>query len=240
MSTTSATPETAIPQERLTLPSNPTAIILDLDGTLTDSAPAITGSIAEALRQCGYPVPDDATLMKFVGPPIREGFSRFAEVAEKDLDRVVDAYRAHYRPRMTEVPLYPGIAELVRHWYDAGIPLALATAKLQDMAGPILDAVGLGSYFTVVRGATLKDSHELPGVQVKANVVAAALADLADAGIDTSGAVMVGDRDHDILGAASHEVPGILVGWGCAQPGEGARAAAVVQDADELRHLLGT
>ncbi|WP_120002860.1 HAD hydrolase-like protein [Nesterenkonia muleiensis] len=222
----------------LELPARASAVVLDLDGTITDSAPAITGSIAEALEVCGYPVPDAATLLRFVGPPIREGFARFSTVPEADLDRVVVEYRARYRPRMIHVPLFPGIAELIRLWHAAGIPLGLATAKLQEMAEPILDGAGLTEYFTVIRGATYQDSQELPGVQVKANVVASALTGLAESGADVSCAVMIGDRNHDVHGAAMHGVPAVLVRWGYAESGEEQRAAAVAEDVDHLGRIL--
>lgn len=226
------------PASPLDLPARTTAIVLDLDGTITDSAPAITASVAESLEVLGYPVPDDATLLRFVGPPIREGFTQFGAVARHDLDAVVAEYRERYRPRMAQVPLFPGIADLIRTWHEAGIPLALATAKLQDMTTPILDGVELTEYFTVIRGATLEDSHDLPGVQVKANVVASALAGLNQAGADVTGAVMVGDRHHDIEGAAMHAVPSVLVRWGYAGPGEDRGAAAVAEDTDHLAELL--
>lgn len=222
----------------LELPARTTAIVLDLDGTITDSAPAITVSIAEALKACGYPVPEAATLLRFVGPPIREGFARFSAVSEGDLDRVVTEYRARYRPRMVQVPLFPGIAEAIRTWHRAGIPLALATAKLQEMAEPIIDGIGLTEYFTVIRGATFEDSQSLPGVEVKANVVASALAGLTQSGVDVSGAVMIGDRNHDVDGAAMHQVPAVLVGWGYAEPGEEQHAAAVADDAEHLMRIL--
>lgn len=222
----------------LGLPARTTAIILDLDGTITDSAPAITACVAEALEHFEYPVPEAAALLGFVGPPIREGFAQFGAVAEADLDRVVAEYRARYRPRMVQVPLFPGIAELIRRWCDAGIPLGLATAKLQEMAEPILDSAGLAEYFTVIRGATFQDSQELPGVQVKANVVASTLAGLTQAGTDVSGAVMIGDRHHDLEGAAVHKVPAVLVRWGYAAPGEEQGAAAVADDAEHLARIL--
>ncbi|ROR74077.1 HAD hydrolase-like protein [Bogoriella caseilytica] len=223
----------------LPLPQPTTAVILDLDGTITDSAPAITTSIAEALAACGYRVPDAGTLLRFVGPPIREGFLTFGGVPEPALDGVVAEYRERYRPRMTQVPLYPGVAQLIETWHAAGIPLALATAKLGELARPILADAGLEQFFTSIHGATREDSHDLPGVQVKANVVAAALQGLREAEVDVSGAVMVGDRHHDIEGAAMHGVPGVLAAWGYAQAGEEAGSAAIAEDAAGLARILG-
>lgn len=44
-------------------------ILFDLDGTLTDSAPGILNSVRYGCRKLGLPVPDDATLRRFLGPP---------------------------------------------------------------------------------------------------------------------------------------------------------------------------
>jgi phosphoglycolate phosphatase len=49
---------------------------------------------------------------------------------------------------------------------------------------------------------------------------------------------MVGDRHHDIVGAAEHGVPTIFVTWGYGSPAEQVGAIAVVDTPDELRSLL--
>ncbi|WP_418606560.1 PQQ-dependent sugar dehydrogenase [Georgenia sp. SUBG003] len=46
-----------------------TAVLLDLDGTITDSAPAITSAIAETLAAFGYPPETPEQLLRHVGPP---------------------------------------------------------------------------------------------------------------------------------------------------------------------------
>ena len=45
-------------------------ILFDLDGTLTDSAPGILNSVRYGCRRIGIPVPDEATLRRFLGPPL--------------------------------------------------------------------------------------------------------------------------------------------------------------------------
>ncbi|MFC7406873.1 HAD hydrolase-like protein [Georgenia alba] len=216
-----------------------TAVLLDLDGTLTDSAPAITASIAETLATFGYPALDPDTMLRFVGPPVREGLREIAGVAESDIDAMVDEYRDRYGRRMLDVPLYPGILELVRSWHAAGVPLAVATAKPQHMAEPVLEHVGLTPYFTAICGAPPEERHDIPGIEVKAGVIARALAELAAAGADLTHAVMVGDRHHDVAGAAANGIAVVLAAWGYGRPGEEAGAAAVVGSSAELATLLG-
>ena len=78
------------------------------------------------------------------------------------------------------------------------------------------------------------------GRHSKADVVGAVLAVL-DGGVSRSGVVMVGDRLHDVHGAAAHGLPTIGVSWGgTAEPGEleEAGAAAIVDTPAELAALL--
>ncbi|MDD9208066.1 HAD hydrolase-like protein [Georgenia sp. 10Sc9-8] len=212
----------------------PTAVLLDLDGTITDSAPVITGSIAEALAAHGYPVPPAPELLRFVGPPIRMGLMQVGGVAEDEVPEVVATYRSLYARHMHDVDVYPGMRELIADLHGAGVPLAVATSKMRAFAVDILQHAGLAAAFTVICGASADESRS-----AKADVVADALTGLRQAGVDVSGAVMVGDRHHDVDGAAAHGLPTLLVAWGYAQPGEAAGAHAVVHDADALRALLG-
>src|SRR6478752_356971 len=45
-----------------------TCVLFDLDGTLTDSAPGITSSLARMFAALGRPVPSPAQLLEYVGP----------------------------------------------------------------------------------------------------------------------------------------------------------------------------
>ena len=50
-------------------------IFFDLDGTLTDSGPGITRSVAYALNKWNIKVGDYSVLNTFVGPPLAESFA---------------------------------------------------------------------------------------------------------------------------------------------------------------------
>ena len=55
-----------------------TAILFDLDGTIVDSAPGITSSLAATFVSLGLPVPSPAELVEWVGPPILDSFRDLA------------------------------------------------------------------------------------------------------------------------------------------------------------------
>ena len=81
--------------------------------------------------------------------------------------------------------------------------------------------------------------HHQPDGQPYADDAELALAVLRAAGVDVAGAGRVGDRHHDVEGAAAHGVPTVFVTWGYGRDEEAAGAAAVARTADELLAALG-
>ena len=52
------------------------AVLFDFDGTLVDSSEGIYKSLMYAFEADGKPIPDEATLRKFIGPPIYDSFKK--------------------------------------------------------------------------------------------------------------------------------------------------------------------
>jgi phosphoglycolate phosphatase len=202
-------------------------VLLDLDGTLTDSYPGIAASARVAFTTLGLPVPDDTALRRFVGPPLADSFPLFG-VADDRVADAIAAYRGYFRDAgMWENSVYAGIPEQLAALRDAGVRLAVATSKPEVFAAPICERFGLAPFLDGVFGAPL--DHVASS---KATVVAAALDALRPAGA----VLMVGDREHDVHGARANGVDCLGVAWGYAQPGElrDAGAVGVVDDVDEL------
>ncbi|MGY1600756.1 HAD hydrolase-like protein [Geodermatophilus sp. SYSU D00815] len=195
-------------------------MLFDLDGTLVDSTPGIWASVRVAAARLGLPAPTAEQLTQMVGPPLQDGFATVLRVPLPDVPRAVAAYRAHYAAgALLDVHLYDGIPELLGELASAGATLAVATSKPEPFAVRVLEHTRLLPFFASVHGATLDGA-----VRHKDQVVAAALA--AHPGGERP--VLVGDRAHDVLGAAAHGLPCIGAGWGPAPPGELERAGAAV------------
>lgn len=211
------------------------AILLDLDGTVTDSAPGITDTLAYTFEQLGMPVPDQAELLRYVGPPILDSFRDRAGMTLAEREHALEIYRARYLDRGAyDAMLYPGMAELVSEIAAAGIPLSLATSKPELPATLMLEHFTIAHHFDLITGASADEVRS-----AKADVVAEALVRLRAMDADLTRPVMIGDRVHDVEGAAAHGVPTIAVSWGYGTPDEFAHAIAVAHDVDELRGLLG-
>ena len=196
--------------------------LVDLDGTITDSFPAITGSLKVALAEVGLPIPPDDELRAVVGPPFELGLPQIGVPADR-LWAVIDRYRVHYEGGgLFQCSLYDGVVEMLDALRAAGVVVSLATAKPEESAVRIIEHFGLTDRFTVLAGATYE-----PGRRTKAAVIAHALHRL---GIEpTPSVVMIGDHGHDVEGALANGISCIGVLWGY-----GTREELVAAGATEL------
>lgn len=208
--------------------------LLDLDGTIIDSAPGITASLAWTFDRLGRPIPSPAELLAYVGPPILDSFRDLAGMTVAEAHHALEVYRPHYlQTGVFNSSVYPGIPALLKRIHESGIPISLATSKPELPAMTALDFYGLAHHFTVITGASEDEVRSR-----KADVVAEALRRLASLGADTSRPVMVGDREHDVHGAAEHGVPTIFVEWGYGSVAEQVGTIGVAATAPELGTLL--
>lgn len=211
------------------------AILFDLDGTIVDSAPGITSSLAYTYEAMGLPVPPPAKLLEWVGPPIMDSFRDLAGFDRETSLRALAIYREHYvLTGVFDAEPYPGVPDVLRAISEAGIPLSLATSKPESTARLILEHFGLVGWFDEVTGASEDEVRS-----AKKDVIAEALRRLRARDADLTHPVMVGDRIHDVEGAAAHDVPTVFVSWGYGSPAESAGAVAVADTVDQLRAELG-
>jgi phosphoglycolate phosphatase len=215
--------------------SDYTAILVDLDGTITDSAPGITATLAYTFERMGVPVPSPAGLLEYVGPPILDSFRDLAGLDAAQSARALELYRERYLDEGAfDSTVYPGMAALLRDLSRDERKMSLATSKPELPATLVLEHFGLAAYFDVITGASADEARS-----AKTDVVAEALVRLERLGADLSRPVMIGDRHHDVEGAADHGIPTIFVEWGYGSPAESAGAVAVVSTPEELREALG-
>lgn len=190
--------------------TNWSCFLFDLDGTIIDSAPGITASLAWTFERLGRPIPTPAELLTYVGPPILDSFRDLAGMTPAEAHHALEVYRPHYLATgVFNSSVYPGVPALLKRISESGIPTSLATSKPELPATTALDFYGLSHYFTVITGASEDEVRSR-----KADVVAEALRRLEALGADISKPVMVGDREHDVHGAAEHGVRTIFVEWG--------------------------
>ncbi|SHG09963.1 phosphoglycolate phosphatase [Kaistia soli DSM 19436] len=187
-------------------PFAPTALF-DLDGTLTDPYPGISGSILYAIDKLGRPPVDEITLRAAIGPPLE---ASFAAMLGGDPLLAKEAL-AHYRDRYAPIGLYEnkvfdGIPEMLANLKNVGVQLFVASSKPRLFCERIIEHFGLGSFFVRVHGSEMDGTRSN-----KADLITHVLESEA---IDRSRCVMIGDRRHDIDGARKNGIKVIAVGWG--------------------------
>lgn len=182
----------------------------DLDGTLTDSSLGITNSVIYALKKFGIEETDRRKLYSFIGPPLTVSFEKFCGFSKEETARAVEYYREYYRDRgIFENRVYDGMEEVLRELKNQGRTLVVATSKPEPFARQIIEHFQLARYFDYVAGMELNG-----GRGTKAEVIRYAL-DVCKI-TDKSRVLMVGDREHDVIGAkaAGIDCLGILYGFG--------------------------
>ena len=213
----------------------PAIVLFDLDGTLTLPEEGITRGAQVALAAVGIAVEDRATLVSLIGPPFQDWAAETWGLAGDDLDLASRTYRAYMTDQgIYENTLYPGIVEVLTDCAAGGVTLAVATSKPDFLANAILDHFGLRSWFDVVGGAESDGSRRRKG-----DVIGYTLGQLGVVpGPDT---VMVGDREHDVIGAREVGLSciGVLWGYGSRDELEAAGAAAIVSSPSALGQVLG-
>ncbi|WP_283674644.1 HAD hydrolase-like protein [Butyricicoccus sp. Marseille-Q5471] len=209
-------------------------VLFDLDGTLTDPREGITKSVQYALHKMSIDEPDITALEHFIGPPLREEFARSYGMDES----AAELATAYYRERFSvsgwqENMLFDGVPALLSKLKENGKRLAIASSKPTVFIEKILHLFEIDVYFDVVSGATLDGT-----IGKKAQVVQNALEQLGVT--DLSSAVLVGDRFHDVEGAAQNGISciGVTFGFGGREELEQAGAARVVDTMSELQEVL--
>jgi phosphoglycolate phosphatase len=201
----------------------PRAVLLDLDGTLTDPRPGIVGCIRYALEGLARPCPSEDALASCIGPPLRGSFARLLTTNDTALiERAMGLYRERFADvGLYENEVYAGIPGMLETLARAGARLFVATAKPAVFAERIVRHFALDRHFAGVYGpdldGRLDDKRELVRHL------------LARERLDVAGTVMVGDRGGGVVAARANGVRSIGVLWGY-----GSRAELIEAGADAV------
>lgn len=210
-------------------------VLLDLDGTLTDSRPGIIACIQHALATLGQPIVADSALQRFIGPPLKDTFAELLCIPLDDerIDLAITAYRERFTTvGMFENSVYPFVPRALDQLISRGARLFVATSKPRVFAERILEHFGLAARFNAIYGSELDGSRTDKG-----ELIAHAV---SRSGLLASNTIMVGDRRHDIHGALRNEVfpIGVLWGYGSREELTAAGAKALLTQPSELAQVL--
>ncbi len=210
-------------------------VLFDLDGTLTDSKLGITKSVQYALSKFKSREDNLDNLESFIGPPLSESFQKHYDFESGKAQQAVGFYREYFSTSgIYENEVYPGIPDLLADLKSKRKELIVATSKPTVYANQILNTFNLHQYFTAVVGSHLDGTRTS-----KTEIIAHALSTLVKP--KESNAVMVGDREHDIIGAEGNAIDSIAVTYGYGTPLELQRAnpTYLVHAVEDIGTLTG-
>jgi phosphoglycolate phosphatase len=205
-------------------------VFFDLDGTLVDPRKGIVGCLQYALEAIGEPIPEAASLERFIGPPLADTFGQLLGREDRTrIDQAIAAYRLRFGVTgLFENRVYDGIRETLRTLRASGRALWVVTAKPTVYSTTIVEHHGLRVYFRNVHGSELNGDRTDKGTLIRYV--------LETEGLSPRDVLMVGDRCHDVLGARANGVASVAVRWGYGSFDEltAARPDAIVESTSEL------
>jgi len=211
-----------------------THLLFDLDGTITNPKLGITNAVIYALAKYGITDQSNDDLLKFIGPPLKDSFINYFGFTKEEAVTAIEYFREYYRDKgLYENILYDGIGALLKTLKDNGYILAIATSKPTPFAKTILQYFELDGYFEFIGGSKLDNTRT-----AKSEVIEHVLENLNIQ--DISKVIMIGDREHDIHGAKSHNMKsiGVLYGFGSREEFEQSGADIIVESVADLEQVL--
>ncbi len=209
-------------------------IFFDLDGTLTDPAIGITNSLMYALKRFDIEVESREELYKFIGPPLVDKLMEVYGFSKEKATEGLMYYREYFKDKgIFENRVYDGMPKMLEKLQEKGYKLVLATSKPEEFAKRILEHFNLDKYFTFIGGSDMGEARSSKAAVIEY--------DLDRLGItDVTKCIMVGDREHDVIGAAKcdMECVGVLFGYGSREELANAGAQFIAEDVDELYKIL--
>ena len=133
---------------------NAAAIIFDFDGVLVDTARDIANAANFTLNSLGLPEKPTQVVMGYIGGGAEPLLRRvLAENADRLLAQALPVFMQRYKAYYcVETTLYPGVHEGLEKLSRAGLPMAIATNKLEPLTHGILEKLGISQYFVTVIG----------------------------------------------------------------------------------------
>jgi len=208
-------------------------LLLDLDGTLVDTAPDLSASLNRLMVSRGLtPFSLDET-KAMIGDGVKVLVGRaFAARPVPEDDRALADFSRDYGARLADASKpYPGVPEFMRAHAAAGWRLAVCTNKPAASARTLLEAVGLMDLVCAIGGG---DSFP-----VRKPDPAHLLSTLRLAGADPANAVMVGDHRNDVVAAHGAGMKVVFVTWGYGPVSMGEGADAIAHDLPALTAAVG-
>lgn len=209
-------------------------VLFDCDGTLVDSAAVIHDCMVRTFADFERVVPDLPATKSVIGLSLPIAIDRLRGAGtEAELAALTARYRSHFtdlRARDTvHEPMFDGIAALIAELTRREtVLLGVVTGKSRRGLAAVLKRHELETAFFTVRTADDCPSKPHPAMVLEC---------CAEAGIDPSDTIVVGDAVYDMQMAKAAGATAIGVSWGYTSP-EGLSGAGADVIIDMPEHLF--
>ena len=187
-------------------------------------------SINHALDKHGYAERKHTEIASYIGPPLEGALAEIIGSSDTGhINEIVQSYRQHYLIEgYSNNHLYDDITDTLDKLKHAGAVVGVCTSKPKKIATMILEHFDILHYFKFVSGGDvgIKKGQQLTQL-------------LKDGQIDGS-AIMIGDRNVDIIAAQQNKLTslGVLWGFGSMNELKEANADHVISAPIEVLSLL--
>jgi phosphoglycolate phosphatase len=142
---------------KMNFPLKIKAVVIDLDGTLIDTAPDLAYAAERMMADLGRPCPSPETIATYIG----NGVSRLVKrvltgdmEAEPDaalFEKAIASYQKHYGENVSlHSRTFPGVVEGLDAFKAMGLHVACITNKAEAFTHPLLKDTGLFNYFELI------------------------------------------------------------------------------------------
>ena len=209
-------------------------ILFDLDGTLLNTYPGVSNALKYTMDFFGMPEPDEETKRRYLGPPLGDSFRDIAGFDEETIPAAIAKFREYYLEKgVYEYEFFEELKPTFDKLRDLGCTLAVATSKLEPAARDMLRHAGIYDEFDFICGAS-SDAARVTKTAVLENV-------LKHYNIsDKSQVILIGDRNHDVIGANNVGIDccGVLCGFGSREEFEESGAKYIVSSISDIFSIL--
>jgi phosphoglycolate phosphatase len=184
------------------------ALLLDLDGTLLDTAPDMAAALNVLLREeQREPLP-----FASIRPVVSHGSMGLIRLAfgtpeDSERQRLIDRFLVIYRNALAvHSQLFAGFAQLLEQLREQGLHWGVVTNKPAWLTDPLLATLGLDTQAAcIISGDTLSERkpHPLPLLHAAQLI-----------GLRPAECLYVGDAERDIQSARAAGMPSLVALWG--------------------------
>jgi len=188
-------------------------VVIDLDGTLLDTAPDLADAAMAMAADLGLPPIDLAEVKTYIGNGVSRLVKRvltrdmFADPATELFAKALPIYEKHYAEWVSRKSRpFPGVVEGLQAFRAMGVHVACITNKAERFTVPLLRDTGLIDFFELIlSGDTLPEKKPSPLPLLHACQVF---------GVEPDELLLIGDSLNDTQAARAAGCPVFCVPYG--------------------------